>query len=317
MKQQVFEQKYQACWSRVAEIVSLGKAGYDEDFPNLFRSICHHLAIAKHRRYSPQLVERLNAQVIQAHHLFYQHNARFKMQWLYFFVWQFPQTLRNNHRFVFASLLLFALPMLAMGLACYLNPEFIYSMSSAEEVMKYEAMYDPSNDVLGRERDSSSDIQMFGFYIKHNIGISFQMFAGGMLAGFGSVFYLIFNGLAIGGVAGHLTQLGYTSTFYPFVVGHGSFELTALVFAGAAGLKLGYSIISPGAYSRLEALRIAGRDAIVIMYGVAVMLLIAAFIEAFWSSTAELPQVVKYSVGAVLWAAVLGYCILSGRRHGS
>jgi len=44
------------------------------------------------------------------------------------------------------------------------------------------------------------------------------------------------------------------------------------------------------------------------------MLIIAAFIEAFWSSSASLPIAVKYSVGAALWALVLLYAF-SGRRH--
>lgn len=38
-------------------------------------------------------------------------------------------------------------------------------------------------------------------------------------------------------MAGHLTQIGYITPFYSFVVGHSSFELIAIILSGAAGLK--------------------------------------------------------------------------------
>jgi hypothetical protein len=44
------------------------------------------------------------------------------------------------------------------------------------------------------------------------------------------------------------------------------------------------------------------------------MLLIAAAIEAFWSSASWLPHTVKYGVAAACWIAVLGYLSLQGRH---
>jgi len=317
MKQASFEAKYQANWDRLDKILDDKDRVPEKDFPKLFRELCHQMSIAKHRRYTPQLVDRLNDMVIKAHHLFYQHNHRFHFQWLEFFVWGFPNAIRRNRVFVYVATALFLVPLLSMALTCYMNEEFIYSFSSPEEVSGMESMYDPANRKMGRDRDTASDVAMFGFYIKNNIGISFRNFAGGILFGLGSIFFLVFNGLAIGSVTGHLTQLGYGSTFYPFVAGHGSFELTAIVFSGAAGLKLGYAMINPGGQTMLAALRTAGRDAIVIIYGSTLMLLIAAFIEAFWSSTTTLPHLLKYTVGIGFWLVVIAYFILSGRRYGS
>ena len=136
-----------------------------------------------------------------------------------------------------------------------------------------------------------------------------------MVVGIGTLLVLLFNGMFIGGIAGHLTRLDYVDTFYPFVIGHGSFELTAIVFSGAAGLRLGFAILHPGQFSRLDALRLAGRDVIPMLYGIVIMLIVAAFLEAFWSSSSTLPIAVKYSVGAALWALVLGYCLSGWRRE--
>jgi uncharacterized membrane protein SpoIIM required for sporulation len=154
---------------------------------------------------------------------------------------------------------------------------------------------------------------MFGYYIMNNIGIAFQTFASGLLFGLGSLFFLLFNGLMIGAVAGHLTQIGYGETFWSFVVGHGAFELTAIALAGAAGLKIGWALLVPGRLPRAEALRIAAGSSVRLVGGVIVFLLLAAFIEAYWSSMALASPTLKYAVGAALWLLVLAYLLLAGR----
>lgn len=317
MKQQNFEAQHERSWNEMESLLADSKQKPGRTFPEALRNLCHQLTIAKNRRYSPQLISRLNRLAIQAHHYFYQGNGRSNFHWLTFFTWGFPDALRRNSRYVALAWALFLFPAIAMALACYINEEFIYTLLSPADVRNMEGMYNPANAVIGRERGSDTDIYMFGFYIRNNIGISFQTFAGGILFGIGSVFFLIFNGLALGAVAGHLTQLGFSATFYPFVVGHGAFELTAIVFSGAAGLKLGYALINPGKFNRSTALKKAGHDAILIVYGAFIMLVIAAFLEAFWSSSSTLPIALKYSVGGFFWLLVFIYCTYSGKAYGS
>src|SRR5690606_38961039 len=113
-----------------------------------------------------------------------------------------------------------------------------------------------------------------------------------------------------------LTELGHTQTFWPFVVGHGAFELTGIAIAGAAGLKLGYGLLSPGRLSRRQSLIRAAREAMPLVYGVFFLLLIAAFVEAFWSSSSSLPDNAKYLAGGSFWLLVISYLCL-GMRSGS
>lgn len=317
VKQQDFETRYQGLWQTIEKRLEDPKGDLKADFPQAYRHLCHQLALAKHRCYSPQLINRLNALVLKSHHRFYEHKSRYEYQWLRFMIWDFPRTLRQNASFVFWALALFLVPGLIMGFFCYFDDAAIYSLMPAGSVRELEALYDPAVRILGRERESDSDFYMFGFYIKNNIGVSFRTFAGGIFYGIGSAFFLVFNGLFLGAAAGHLTQLGYTQTFYPFVIGHGAFELTAIIFSGAAGLKLGKALIDPGPLKRVDALRDAGRDAVKIIYGAILMLVIAAFLEAFWSSSTNLPNAAKYGVGAIFWMFVLSYCLFCGRAHGS
>jgi uncharacterized membrane protein SpoIIM required for sporulation len=156
---------------------------------------------------------------------------------------------------------------------------------------------------------------MFGFYIWNNVRIGFQTFAGGMLAGVGSAWFLGANGVIIGAVAGYLTQAGFGETFWSFVAGHSALELTAIVLSGAAGFRLGLAVIAPGNQSRKAALVAAARPAVRMMYGAALMFLGAAFVEAFWSPLSEVPVHVKIGAGIAAWIVLLAYLLLGGRAR--
>ncbi len=320
MKQQAFENKFSDDWQQLRvflESKNANKKLHHHQFPPLYRQLCHQLALAKHRGYSPNLVDQLNDLTLRCHHRLYQHRDQYQNQFLKFIFHDFPNVLRKNSIFVALAIAFFALPFISVGLLCTYDTDIIYSVMPASQVRDLESMYDPASKALGRERESDSDLFMFGFYIKNNITVGFQTFAGGILFGLGSLFFLIYNGIFIGAALGHLTQVGYTDTFYPFVAGHGSFELTAIAFSGAAGLKLGYALINPGAYRRTTALRIAAKDAIKIVYGAILMLIVAAFIEAFWSSSTQVPSDVKYAVGGILWLLVIWYCLYCGKHRAS
>lgn len=314
MRQQAFEDNCRDKWQQLETLLDNKNDENIDQLPYLYRQACHDLALAKQRRYTPNLIDYLNQLVMRGHHQLYRQNTRYRYKWIHFVIAGFAQVLRENANYVYVSLILFCLPAIVVGTLCFYDEEVIYGTMSYGQVQSIEQMYDPEKRVIGRERESDSDLLMFGFYIKNNIGIGFRTFAGGMLFGIGSIFFLVYNGIFLGGVAGHLTQLGYTETFYPFVIGHGAFELTAIVFSGAAGLMLGYALINPGQYRRVTALRIAAKEAIKIMYGAVLMLVIAAFLEAFWSSSTTVPTTVKYAVGTALWLFVIIYCVFAGRQ---
>ena len=323
MKQSLFESRYQAQWRAFAEQLKQleqGKAkpGDVVDFPHQYRCLCQHLALAQERGYSSYLVDPLQQLALRGHQQLYRHRRQLGTTVLGFVLADFPRVVRQQWRFVLMASLLFFGSLLGIALLVYLFPDLIYSIVSPQQVAEMQAMYDPAASRLGRaaERASSEDWMMFGYYVMHNTGIAFQTFAAGLLFGLGSVFFLIFNGLVIGAVSGHLTEIGYGQTFWSFVIGHGAFELTAIALAGAAGLQLGWALIAPGRLTRGEALRLAAHSSVQLLCGVMLFLLIAAFIEAYWSSTTGITPRIKYLVGAALWLLVIAYLSLAGRsRH--
>jgi len=282
----------------------------------LYRQACEHLALARARSYPAYLVDPLEELTSRAHQLIYQQREFGLGRLRRLINVDFPSAVRNHRAYVAVAAATFLLPTILVGLLVYSRPEMILSVVDSDTASQFEQMYSPDADSIGRTREARTDWTMFGYYIRNNVGVAFQCFAGGLFAGLGTLFFLAYNGAFGGALAGYLTGRGLSSTFYSFVATHSAFELTAIVLSGAAGLRLGHALLSPGRLTRRQSLVEASRESMVLIYGVTGMLLVAAGIEAFWSSATWIAPAVKYGVAAVCWLAVLGYLTLQGRHAG-
>lgn len=285
----------------------------DYDFPVRYRRLCQHLSIAQQRGYSPLITDRLETLMQRGHHVLYRPAAPRWRRIVDFFLMEFPCLLRKNHRYFWTSAFLFYVPFFGMMVLLHFYPELVHSILDPKQIAEMEKMYDPAGKFDSLGRTSGSDLQMFGFYIWNNVSIGFQTFASGFFVGIGSIFYLLFNGITIGAVAGHLTEIGSGETFWRFVVGHSGPELTAIVISGTAGLRIGMAIVAPGRKKRVDALIEAGTDGVKLAMGIFAMLVFAAFIEAYWSSIVWMPDPVKYSVGALIWLLIIVWLWRGGR----
>lgn len=312
-----FEARYQSEWDELEQALARLRANAPdfaaERFASLYRRACEQLALARARAYPAHMIERLNQLTADAHQAIYQRSeigvARF---WRLIAV-DFPRAVRAHAGYVWLAAFVFGAPLLTLGLLVYFNPELILSLVDVQTAAQFEEMYSEAGRRMGPERDAENDWVMFGFYIYNNIGIAFQCFASGLFVGVGSLFFLAFNGAHIGAIAGYLTERGMSAAFYSFVATHGAFELTAIVLSGAAGLRIGHALLAPGSRTRRQALIVAARESIVIVYGVTGLLVIAAAVEAFWSSATWIPHWGKYTSAAFCWIAVIGYLVRQGR----
>lgn len=324
MKQRQFENRHAAGWQTfAAQLDRLERRSTPKnapkakplpvlELPAAYRQLCQQLAIARSRCYGNTLIARLNQLALRAYQQLYRGPQGRWQAVLRFLTTDFPQRVRADAGLFWLCAALFSLPLLGMGLAVYQAPELIYSLLAPEKVADLETMYAPGQAAV--DRAASSDLAMFGYYIYNNIGLGFRTFAGGMLLGIGAAFMLLLNGLFIGAVSGYLTARGLTETFYTFIAGHGAFELTGIVLAGVAGLKLGWSLVAPGRLRRSEALRQAAAAGVRLIIGVAALLTLAAFIEAFWSSNQAIPADIKYAVGGIGWLLIILYLSRAGRH---
>ena len=314
MRQAPFEAAHAKEWAEFEAFLD-GKPAFDRgDMPERFRRVCQGLALATDRRYSADLIERLNLLAMRGHHALYANRRRESQQVLEFMLAGFPRLVRSEWRLVSAAALLFFGPLLGLVAVLQAFPDFVHYLLTPDQIASFHSMYDPSNKRLGM-READDNIMMFGFYVWNNVSIGFQTFAGGLLACVGSVYFLGANGVIIGAIAGYLTHAGFSQTFWSFVAGHSSLELIAIVLSGAAGFRLGLAVIAPGGRSRKAALVAAARPAVRMMYGAAVLFFAAAFVEAFWSPLTEVPYNVKIAAGIAGWVLILAYLLLAGRAR--
>lgn len=313
MKQSHFIRSRENAWQQFEVAAQQQKTHFDAHFPSAYRQVCCDLSLARTRQYSPQLIERLNRLVNLGQQRLYQLG---QSPWTE--LWQLigrdalAACFRFRYWVWFSLALFYGLSLIGAAIVLY-APDNIGLFMEQKQIIELNQMYDPTarSEI---ERSRESDLLMFGFYIYNNISIAFQTFAGGFLFCLGALFYLVFNGLFLGAVSGHMINQGFTETFFSFVIGHGSTELTAIALSGAAGCRLGYALLVPGIYSRLVSLRLVAMQVLPIVAVAFVMLVLAAGIEAFWSPR-DIAPVVKYSVGAAGWLAV-SYWLYRGTCRG-
>ncbi len=314
-----FVERRQKGWSELERLVlrgsreGLGKLPVADvaRISPLYRDLCSDLARAQAARYSAPLVESLQGLTAAAHTLLYGPFARAQRARASLALWLgvFPRTARARKWPLLLAAALFFVPF-AFGVAAAVHePAFAFRVVP-------EAMLRPLTEAYAKGfadgRGAGDDAMMAGFYVNNNVGIALRCFALGIFAGLGSGFYLVHNGLSIGAVLGYVASQGAGGNIVTFIVGHGSLELGAIVIAGGAGLLLGWSIVAPGERTRLASLQEAARDAVVLVCGAAVMLLMAAAIEGFWSGS-SVPSTVKRAVGGTLFVLLWGYLLFGGR----
>ena len=274
----------------------------------LYRDLCADLARAQASRYSAPLVEYLQGLTAQSHTAIYAapRSARSRVRDA---LVAFPRAVRRRRVAVFLAFLLFFVPFAFGLLATLRDPEFAFKVAP-------ESMLRPLTEAYAKGfsegRQGGEGAMMAGFYVNNNVGIALRCFAMGIFGGLGSAFYLFQNGLTIGAVMGYVTTQGAGDNILTFVVGHSSFELGAIVLAGAAGMSMGWSVVSPGSKTRLQSLQDTSNDVVVIVAGAAVMLLIAAALEGFWSGS-SVPSGIKRAFGATMLLLVVSYLGFAGR----
>jgi len=301
-------------WARLEALLARPDSARDGEalrqVAALFRALCADVMQVRSLGYGHDLRWRLDALAARANTFLYRTPRREGAERLREMLAEFPREVRRRRVFIAVASLLFWLPF-GVGLAGALwVPEFSERVLPAATL---EQMSEAYSKGFAAGRASGQDAAMAGFYVQNNIGIAFRCFATGALFGAGSVFFLVYNGLTIGTVVGYLFSTGHGRNILTFVSGHTPFELGAIVISGAAGLMIGYCLLDTGGLTRVAALRRTGRSALTLVVGAAVMLLVAALVEGFWSPSSA-PDEVKWAVAAFNTALVAGYLAWAGRR---
>lgn len=315
MKQNRFEERHGALWHEIETILQ-GPSPQADSLPALYRRLCQNLALADQRGYSPNLTDYLQKLVLDCHQRLYGTALERPLTLRRWLLEEMPQRVRAEWPLMALALLAFWGVALGVGLLVWFEPHWAYSFMPPQQLDKMHQMYQSGSIRVGRG-GSEGDVQMFGFYVWNNVSIDFRTFAGGIFGGVPALLSVLFNGMHLGVVAAWLSKDPATRhNFWSFVVTHSSFEVAGLLLSATAGMRLGLSLIHPGRLSRRHALLQSSHAMFPVVAGAALLTLLAAFFEAFWSANTGVPQAVKYTVGGVGWALVLAFFVFAGRRRG-
>lgn len=313
-----FEHKNAARWAEYERLLALARKRRPDDpavaeLPRRFREMCLDLSLAEARMYGLRVTDRLNALVIRGYERLYRTRRGGWERFARFVTHGFPQAVRRDWRLFWLCNAAFWVPFLAMMLSVNHDIRWVQASLGPEGMANMEQMYAGRDEQISHLRQEyGSNFMMFCFYIWNNVAIDFRIFAGGILAGLGTLFFLLFNGFYIGAAAGYANHACDPVSFWSFVSGHSSFELLGMAVAGMAGMRIGLAILKPGRLPRVRALTAAARDALPLLYGAALLTTLAAFVEGFWSAQ-PVPPMVKYVVGIAGWLLHVAYFLFAGR----
>lgn len=301
-------------WKRLEELTSrvsrlrLKDLSGEEvrEFGRLYRRTAADLAIAREEVRDQRLVNYLNHLVARAHGAIYRSESSGFGVFVSFFRYEFPAVFRRTFRYTLVSFAVFMLSAAFAYAACYFDEAFADRVNPGLR----EAIASHTNwtEAVNRANPlASTSIQT------NNITVTFVTFAGGVLAGLGTLFALFRNGVLLGTVF----ELCIRYRFWEipiFIAAHGVIELTAIFIAGGAGLMIGKALLMPGDLRRIDALVTNGLSAIKLIIGCIPMLLIAGLIEGF-ISPAHIAPAYKFSISALSGLMLTMYFLKTDPRR--
>jgi uncharacterized membrane protein SpoIIM required for sporulation len=245
-------------------------------------------------------------------------NVRFApLQWFFRSV---PQTFRRFSAAFLLSVAVFMLGALFGAGALVIDPE------AKTVLMPFEHLQMDPAERVAMEEDTSRPDRLEGskgsfsaYLMTHNTRISILVLALGMSWGIGTLILLFGNGVMLGAVAADYVMGGQTIFLLGWLLPHGVIEIPAVLVAGQAGFILAGALINRAAAKPVaERLREVGGGVVHLIGAVAVMLVWAGIIEAFFSQYHEpvIAYGLKIAFGLVELGLLTAYLLFAGRRGG-
>jgi uncharacterized membrane protein SpoIIM required for sporulation len=231
----------------------------------------------------------------------------------------FPATFRAHVGAFWLSLLLTGLGVaFGAGLfaadpavkASLLPPQFGHLQESPSERVAREEARDSENQMASYSTFSS-------MLIANNTRVSINALALGFTYGIGTLILLFYNGVILGVVSLDYLLDGQLIFLLGWLLPHGAVEIPCILIAGQAGLVLAGTLIGRGSGLPLRRrFRKVAPDLVTLIIGVAVLLVWAGIVEAFFSQfhAPRLPYSLKILFGSLELAGLIAFLSWSGRK---
>lgn len=235
------------------------------------------------------------------------------LKWFFFTL---PRTFRRHIRAFCLSVAITLAGFAFGGIAISFDPD------AKDIILPFAHLQGSPSERVAQEENASADrlenIKMTGaaWYMTHNTKVSIFVMALGITWGIGTVIVLFYNGVILGAVALDYFLAHESEFLVAWLSPHGVIEIPAVLIAGQAGLVLANALVGWGKRSSVRTrLRGMSGDLITLVFGVAIMLLWAGFVEAFISQYHEpvIPYSIKTGLGVVELLLLILYLSGSGK----
>ncbi len=284
--------------------------------PVLYRSTMSALASARAMSLDLALVQYLESLCSRAYYFVYGVRAGLMERVTAFLRYDLPAEVRSIWRECAVSTLLFFVGAAIAYVMVMADPDWFYSLIS--------------HDMAGgRDPSASAEFLRKGLYdgnakdalayfasalFTNNAQVSLLAFALGFALCVPTAFLIASNGFILGALFAVYVQKGLGFELGGWLVIHGVTEISAIILAGAAGLRIGWAVGFPGEQSRLAAMVAAGRRGAIVMGGVVIMLAFAGLLEGFGRQLVK-NDWARYAIGAATGVFWLCYFYLPRRGH--
>ena len=307
-------------WDRLEEILRRAeertvRALDDEDLralPVLYRGALSSLSVARETSLDLELVTYLEGLCARAYFFVYGVRTPLMSRIGAFFARDWPLAVRALWRETLISLLLTMIG----GAAGYL---LVASDSSWYDSFVAPALaggrdFSASTEFLRHTLYDSGDSLsvLAAFLFRHNAEIAIFCFALGFAFGVPTVMLLIMNATMLGAFLSLYNSHGLLFELGGWLSIHGTTEIFAIVLAGAAGFRIGWSVVFPGEKTRLAAAADSGRTSALVMTGVVLMLFCAGLLEGFGRQLI-VEDWARYTIGGIMLAFWCAYFYLPRR----
>lgn len=272
----------------------------------LYQSVSGHLSIAQTRYGDTGLISELTSVLALARGVIYRRRTQPVVAFRSFFTEAFPAAVWYLRRYVLVAALALLGPALIVGI-------WLGNNDTARNSTVDQTLAENIASTKFEEYYSSAPAAAFQSQVTtNNIQVSFMAFAAGVLLGLPTLVLLVTNGMNIGATGAVMHHYDQGAKFWGLLLPHGLLEISAIIIAGAAGLAIAWSIISPGDRTRSDALAEQGSRSIVIIMGLVLAFLTAGLIEA-WVTPSGLPTWARVGVGVIVGGLFWSYVLVLGR----
>ncbi len=284
-------------------------------FGQLYRGVTADLARARTYGASPGLLGTVQRWAGAGHNLLYRARGQVAVSLGHWVAVEFPRAVRLYSRQILLATLLFYGSGAIAYVAVREDPLLGRAMAGSGMMTLAENTEKDNINARYLEEDiEGAEMPVFASALMtNNVGVTLYAFAGGFLAGAGTLYVLLLNGIGLGAVFGVYANEGVPLVLLAWVFPHGFIELTAICIAGGAGFGLGSALLMPGRRTRAEALMERGRAFLSLIAGTALMLVVAGLVEGLYSPLA-LPAAAKFAFGGVTAVLLVLYFGFAGRR---